>query len=158
MPKLKRILDKHKSHLNKDIMDSGLCFIPSSRAAGASMAKFSTRPAHRPHQEEEPTGSPTCQPLYLASVCSTNCLNIFYLIETFILILQSKIQYKNSKVQKEVSLIWTSCNNSNYSLLSWASICWWLVAGILTDAPLVIGKQDFIWEEKFLISKQPGGT
>ena len=92
MPKLKRILDKHKSHLNKDIMDSGLCFIPSSRAAGASMAKFSTRPAHRPHQEEEPTGSPTCQPLYLASVCSTNCLNIFYLIETFILILQSKIQ------------------------------------------------------------------
>ena len=164
MPKLKRILDKHKSHLNKDIMDSGLCFIPSSRAAGALMAKFSTRPAHRPHQEEEPTGSPTCQPLYLASVCSTNCLNIFYLIETFILILQSKIQYRNSKVQKEVSLIWTSCNNSNYSLLLWASICWWLVAEILTDAPPVIRKQDFIWEKKFLISnfefwcKQPGGT
>ena len=42
---------------------------------------------------------------------------ILYLIETFILILQSKIQYRNSKVQKEVSLIWTSCNNSNYSLL-----------------------------------------
>ena len=124
----------------------------------------SAQPAHRPHQEEEPTGSPTCRPLYLASVCSTNCLNIFYLIETFILILQSKIQYRNSKVQKEVSLIWTSCNNSNYSLLLWASICWWLVAGILTDAPLVIRKQDFIWEEKFLISnfefwcEQPGGT
>ena len=30
MPKLKRILDKHKSHLNIDIIDSGLCFIPSS--------------------------------------------------------------------------------------------------------------------------------
>ena len=116
----------------------------------------SAQPAHRPHQEEEPTGSPTCQPLYLASVCSTNCLNIFYLIETFI---SQRFNIKILKYKKK-----TSCNNSNYSLLLWASICWWLVAGILTDAPLVIRKQDFIWEEKFLISNfkfwcdQPGGT
>ena len=66
-----------------------------SVSPGSLLASLSTRPAHhRPHQEEEPTGSPTVWPLYLASVCSTNFLNIFYLIKTFIVILQSKITIK----------------------------------------------------------------
>ena len=46
---------------------------PVSVSLGSLLARFSTRPAHRPHQEEEPAGSPTSPFIWLkpsSSSCS----------------------------------------------------------------------------------------